>query len=319
MRSAAAGVRDKMTWWEATTTAAPAATQPGNTPLLAWRGNRNSRNITLANVIGPPRQFAGSTLEKTILADASDYAPSFLPGVTSAYDARLAWTGIDYGRAVKVADFALTSGDWKLTGGMTQHGLVGYGQIGGTSGPDMSVLQRYRVNVVDQYGRVVLAQANGISFGETIPLPFFGTPRGPVRNIGLGWEGTVWMWTASDGALSFAFTDSAVPATDTPVVVRSAQWAICEPAAFTPFRDSVYIAWTGTDGAGHLNVAPVDLAAVKAGTDPIGAVYTLPETSIAAPALVPQMDWDHGNHRLAVFWTGTDGSGALNACEVVLP
>ncbi|WHM40549.1 hypothetical protein [Streptomyces sp. BPTC-684] len=46
-------------------------------------------------MIGLPRQFAGSTLEKTILADASDYAPSFLPGVTSAYGARLAWTGID--------------------------------------------------------------------------------------------------------------------------------------------------------------------------------------------------------------------------------
>ncbi|MFD9486325.1 hypothetical protein [Streptomyces sp. NPDC059991] len=91
------------------------------------------------------------------------------------------------------------------------------------------------------------------------------------------------------------------------------------PAAFASSRGSVCIAWTGTDGAGHLNVVPVSPAAVRAGADPIGAVYTRPETRIAAPALVPQMDWKHGRHRLAVFWTGTDGSGALNGCEVVLP
>lgn len=90
-------------------------------------------------------------------------------------------------------------------------------------------------------------------------------------------------------------------------------------AAFASSRGSVCVAWTGTDSAGHLDVARVGLAAVRAGADPIGAVYTLPETSIAAPALVPQMDWEQGNHRPAVFWNGTDGSGAPNACEVVSP
>ncbi|WP_172385917.1 hypothetical protein [Streptomyces sp. MNP-20] len=317
-RVVAAGVRDKMTWWDATSTAAPTVYQPNNVPLLAWRGNRNSRNITLANVIGPRLQFAGSSLQKTILGAASDYAPVFLPQLSPRRTARLAWTGLEQRRLVHVGDFALTD-DLRLTGEMTEQTPMGSGQLNATSGPDLSWLQRHRVNVLDENGRVAFAQARDMTFDEALPLPFLGSPRGPVRNRGLNEPGALWAWTAADGALCFALTRSPVPTTESPTVARSAQSSICEPSRLLPYGSSLYIAWTGIDGAGRLNIAPVDVEAVRAGNDPIGTVYTLPENSLAAPAVEVQIDVDSGRSRLVAFWTGTDGTGALNACEVLLP
>jgi len=69
--------------------------------------------------------------------------------------------------------------------------------------------------------------------------------------------------------------------------------------ALTPFRGSLAMAWTGTDGAGRLNVA------TGLEFDDFTKV-TLDEFSITRPALATF------NGRLYLAWVGTDGGDLLN-------
>ncbi|MGC0417333.1 hypothetical protein [Embleya sp. AB8] len=321
-RLVAAGVRDKMTWWDATSTAGPALLHYNYVPILAWRGDRNSRNLTVANVIAPPRQLAGSSLQKWVLADASEQAPALMPSLVSSTVAHLAWTGINGGRSLNVANLELDAGANRFTGRVLGHVLVAGNQVSSRTGPSWAQSDPHQINTVDQYGNVVYASETGdLTFGPLGTLNFiqpYGT-RGPVRRFG-----NLWYWTAADGALCFAFTGSPNPTNESPRVARSAQSSLFEPShiAYAEHAGNALpcIAWTGIDGAGYLNIAPIDYGAVQAGNDPIGTVYTLPETSIGAPAMGNEPPYGSNyTARTVIFWTGADGTGALNACEVTLP
>lgn len=66
--------------------------------------------------------------------------------------------------------------------------------------------------------------------------------------------------------------------------VLSAQSSLHKPS-LAEFRGQLHIAWGGTDGDAHLNVAPLDAGAWNEGRDPIdpNRVETLTELSMAAP------------------------------------
>ena len=276
-------------------------------------------------MIGPPGQLAGTTLQTTVLADASAFAPAFLPGLSGSGSSQLAWTGINGGHSLNVADLGVASNTGTFTGQITGRTLVAGNTVSGTSGP---ALERSggsgplnQVNVVDQNGNVIVAsESSELGFDPPFTLGFIAGTRGPVHGIADadGAGSTLWVWTAADGALSFALSNPAISGV---TVARSAQASGFAPSVtnFNAAGNPVtfYVAWTGIDGTGLLNVAPFDLAAVRAGTDPVSAVNTLSETSIAAPALVNLSVRSTLPHRrLRIFWTGTDGTGALNGAVV---
>jgi hypothetical protein len=311
-------VSNKVTWWDATSAAGPAVAELAGNLIIAWRGNQNSRNLTIANVAGSSGGLAGTSLRSTVLADSSDYAPSLGRVLTIRDTAQLAWAGINGSHSLNVADLGVDTGAWQLTGQIVGRALVADNSVSATSGPVWTGAGTGGLNqlgVLDQHSRSVLIEETGdLVFGAPSTSEFLFGSRGPAQARNVDGGETLWAWTASDGALTFALVrqGSPLPA----AVAGSAQSSGFGPSSIEPAYPGgpLCVAWTGIDGAGELNVAPVNPDAIRNGTDPIGAVYTLPETSIAAPTLLyrPLL------HALAIFWTGTDGAGTLNACDVQL-
>jgi hypothetical protein len=307
---------DKITWWEATSVAGPAVWRLTETStVVSWRGDRNSGNLTVANLRGTPGRFAGSALQKTILPDSSGDAPSF-GGLTWSYGLRLAWSGTNGGRSINVATLGLDTTSWTLTGRITGRTLVAGDLVSCTTGPAWGTgsNQRARLVVANQYGNVVVAEENAeLSFGAPATMGFLSHPRGAVQSWYDGVTlGTLWAWTASDGALTFASVDRY----GTVVLARSAQTSPFAPSsvAYSAGDSRPYLAWTTP--AGRIAVAQFDPAAIRQGVDPIGPVTTLAEQSLASPALVPRPYQPANPPRLDLFWTGVDGTGALNAAVI---
>ncbi len=315
---AMSSVSNKVTWWDATSTAGPAVAELAGNLIIAWRGNQNSRNLTVANVTGSAGGLAGTALRSTVLADSSDHAPALSRTLTTGYTAQLAWAGINGAHSLNVADLGVDTSAWQLTGHIVGRALVAGGSVSATSGPVWTGAGHSDVNqlgVLDQNSRSVLIEETGdLVFGAPGTSEFIFDARGPAQARNTDDAETLWAWTASDGALTFALVKQGFPLPA--AVVKSAQSSGFGPSSIEQAYPGgpLCIAWTGIDGAGELNVAPVNPDAIRNGTDPIGAVYTLPETSIAAPTLLyrPLLD------ALAIFWAGTDGAGTLNACNVQL-
>ncbi|WP_041540189.1 hypothetical protein [Catenulispora acidiphila] len=311
-------VSNKVTWWDATSTAGPAVSELAGNLIVAWRGNQNSRNLTVANVIGSSGGLSGTTLRSTVLADASDHAPSLSRILTVRYTVQLAWAGINGAHSLNAADLGVNTSSWQLTGQIVGRALVAGDSVSATSGPVWTgggAGDVNRLGVLDQSSRSVLIEETGdLVFGAPSTSDFIVDARGPAQALATDNGETLWAWTASDGALTFALVRPGFPLPT--AVVRSAQASGFGPSSIEPAYPGgpLCVAWTGIDGTGALNVAALNVDAIRNGTDPISAVYTLPETSSAAPALL---------HRpflrtLAIFWTGTDGAGTLNACDVQL-
>jgi hypothetical protein len=72
--------------------------------------------------------------------------------------------------------------------------------------------------------------------------------------------------------------------------------------ALADFNGRLFVAWTGTDGAGHLNV----MSSADGLTWDQNRKQTLGETSVAGPALVAF------DNKLFIGWTGTDGDRTPN-------
>ncbi|MBB5939101.1 hypothetical protein [Streptomyces zagrosensis] len=99
--------------------------------------------------------------------------------------------------------------------------------------------------------------------------------------------------------------------------MRSAQQSLAQPS-LAGYLDGTYIAWTGMGGAGHLNVAALDLGRLGNGADPITSVNILNEHAIGAPTLLTlPVTASVPRQRLAIFWAGTDGQGTLNGAIVL--
>jgi hypothetical protein len=79
------------------------------------------------------------------------------------------------------------------------------------------------------------------------------------------------------------------------------------------------MAWRAIDGTGLLCISELDIDELRAGGDPIGTQTVLNERSIAGPVLadISARNSPTGQRRLGMFWTGTDGTGTLNAAAVV--
>jgi hypothetical protein len=71
--------------------------------------------------------------------------------------------------------------------------------------------------------------------------------------------------------------------------------------AIANFNGALYLAWTGTDARGSLNIA----SSTDGGAN-FGAKTTLNETSATGPALAAF------NNKLFIAWVGTDASHSLN-------
>ena len=305
-------VRDKMTWEKATSVGGPAvAYSPARgAPVIAWRGNQNSRNLTLAFVVGPPGQLAATQLETHVSRDASWYAPAlwYLAGSGLV----LAWVGINDALTVNVARIDLPAGSSEVVS--LERVFVNSGGLGdGGAGPP--ALSQFGVSGLDlaclnQAGQLCLASAwSGLSFNTADPVTW-EAPR--VEGVALGSFRAAWT-RADDNRLEFF----SIPLTEHSRVLSS-QSSLHMPS-LAEYRGQGYVAWVGTDGDGHLNVAPVDGAAWDEGRDPIdpNRVDTLSELSMAAPALLNlPADISGTPERLAIFWTGVDGAGLINGAVV---
>lgn len=311
-------VVDKVTWWGDGSTAGPAVIQPLNTPILAWRGNQNSRNLSVANAVGPPGQLAGTVLRKTVFGDASPYAPALASGLLADIYGQMAWVDITAEQRLHIATLEIETTNFTFTGRFSGRTIVGAGVLSGRSSPTLAGSSHAppQVGVVNQNGNQVVAnETSPLVFSGPATLGWVGATRGPVRRYSLSdvpGGRFLWAWTASDGFLRFAFTTSPTPSTESPLVVRSAQQSLAQPT-LALYRGGMHVGWTGVDGAGMLNVAAVDLGRLGAGADPITSVNILSEQGIGAPTLVGMPPTAQvRTHRLAIFWAGTDGQGTLN-------
>jgi len=304
-------VSDKMTWQGATSVAGPAVTfSPARgLPVLAWRGNQNSRDLTLAYIVGPPGQLAATQLETHDSKDASEHGPALY--YLRDQGLVLAWVGINDAHTVNAAIVDLPAGSNAVVS--IQRVFVNAGCLGsGGTGPltlapfDPAPLTLACLN---DAGEVCVASAiHGIQFGA--PGPFLNIR--PLEGVALSLGNAAWTRTA-DNLLEFA----RVPRQPNGQVV-SAQSSIHRPA-LAEYRGQLYVAWVGTDGDAHLNVAPLDQRAWDEGRDPIDSnrVDTLTELSLAAPALLTlPADSSGAPERLAIFWTGVDGTGLINGAVV---
>jgi streptogramin lyase len=123
---------------------------------------------------------------------------------------------------------------------------------------------------------------------------YWNSPTGPQ----------VYVWGENDWIRSYHFNGSVFPASPSYMLPDPKETlpesAIEAPALINFTGNSLGIAWTGTDGDHHVNVARAfdGLA--------FGGKVTLGETSIAGPGLA------FGNGRAFLAWTGTDGAHHLN-------
>jgi hypothetical protein len=125
--------------------------------------------------------------------------------------------------------------------------------------------------------------------------------------LAIGCFGATAMPTAHAVPMRQSAPASAAPAALAPVQIVS-KVILPETSIAGPGFDG-NIAWAGTDAAHHLNV--------RFGTGGLNlpTKFTLPETSLFAPALVETVD--HGTEPSAILaWTGTDANHSLNM-EVV--
>ncbi len=304
-------VRDKMTWEQATSVAGPAATYSPErgAPVIAWRGNRNSRNLTLAFVVGPAGQLAATQLEMHVSQDASSFAPALRYVAGSGLV--LAWVGINEGRTVNVAIVELPAGTGQVVS--RQRVFVNNGGLsaGGDAAPSLGPFDPTPLTLacLNPGGEVCLASArSALQFDVAESVAW---APASVEGVALSFLRAAWT-RAGDGRLEFM----SLPVRDNSRVV-SAQSSLFKPS-LAEYGGELYVAWVGTDGDRHLNVAPVDLSAWDAGRDPIDPerVETLTELSLAAPALVTLPVAAFAPERLAIFWTGVDGAGLINGAVV---
>jgi hypothetical protein len=296
-------VFDKMTWWQATSVAAPAATVlPGDRVLIAWRGNQNSRNLTVAVVVPPagePELLSNSSVTETVLSDSSDYAPAL-----AFYDSQawLAWTGTNGACTVNVANL-LIDGQNGVTVGARAFVNDGVLDQGAASGPTLSpnlYIDELSLHAVTMAGD--MADSGSSPAGapwSTNAYPFAQRAKGPMSVIPDGRDDFIYAWTDAGGQLVVTLN-----AASTPLTYRSAQMSNFAPA-LAVFNNDFYIAWTGTDG--HLNVGQV---VPGTNIDPIVDVRTFDEQSLAGPILIVRSGQ---TQRLTALWTGVDGTGAINA------
>jgi hypothetical protein len=327
-------VSDKNSWAQATSVAGPAVAAaryglPGTRGeiTMAWRGNQNSANLSLAYVVGVPGSIAKSPLEIHVSADRSEFAPAL------AYDYQgqgfaLAWVGVNDARSVNAAlvDLPHGSGEVQVRDRAFVEGPV---VAPGGDGPPTLALDNYfeLVGLSRRGDLYVATAAQPPTFGNARPLmpgPGIWRPvHGPLylEGAALGRVGPqeplYAAWTRSDQRLEF-LADAVDPTPPGPrVTATSAQTSQHRPA-LAAYGGQLYVAWTGTDAYAHLNVAPVDRDAVNQGADPIDPqlVVTLTELSLGSPALVNLESYYAVPERLAIFWTGTDGAGTINGAIV---
>jgi hypothetical protein len=295
-------VSDKMTWWQATSVAGPAAAAlSGTGMLIAWRGNQNSRNINVAVLeTAAGGRFAGSMLRTTTLTDTSDYAPAL-----SFYDNQpwLAWTGTNGAHTVNAGQLAVGTGG---AISVTSRAFVNGGALGNgaKSGPTLSPNPYF-----DELSLHALATSGQMTDSSSSPagkpwttgtFPYATGALGAMNAAPDGNGDFYNAWTGSDGHITVE-----VPAPGAPLLMRSEQTS-AYPPALARFLGRTYIAWTRPDT--HLGLGEV---LPTGSSDPITSVIQYLESSIAGPALVVRPGTNPPE--LAILWTGTDGTGALNA------
>lgn len=308
----------KQTWESAQSAAGPAAValpsaQSGHGGLLlAWRGNTNSRNLSVGLTEGPYDAFLQSTLHTTVLSDSSDKAPALL-----LYQNRLwlAWQGTNAAHTVNTAVVDLGA-DGSIS--LSHRAFVNGGSLGnGSTAAPLLVGSPYiswiGLHTRDAAGAAVEAANSPVGTGwqDAQALRFAGNGNGAVADVAFGTDSFLHAWTQNDGRLAFNVSGLEIP------------FISAETSPFAPslalFGGAPYVAWTGSDPDHHLNVARVDVTANT--VDPIRDKNVVSELSLAAPVLV-NVPRGYGNERLAIIWTGVDGAGELNGAvvyEIAIP
>lgn len=306
-------VFDKVTW-SATSVASPAATVlADDRVVVAWRGNENSEELSVAVVhaqLAP--DFADSTLRTTVLSDSSVYSPAL--AVTGDGRVWMAWTGTNGAQTVNVATLTVAATEifgHDIADSVTVNGrsFVNGGALegGGASGPTFSVdpySAQLSLHVRAGDGQATDSSSNPAGAGwATDVIPAARDAIGPVCAVPWA-DGFLHAWTAADGRVTIGLPNGEGDTVAYPSVQTSAY-----PPAAAMFAGQPYVAWTRTDG--YLSIGRIDFTG--GGDDGIVEVRQLSEISLAGPALV---DRPGQIERLGILWTGVDGTGALNAAVV---
>lgn len=283
--------------------------------LLAWRGNANSRNLTLGLLEGPGDVFVDSPFRTTVLSDTSDLAPSLLFYEDTIW---LAWQGTNSGRTLNAAVVSFDDGseafpthragiDWIPT--VAQRQVIDKGTFGGgsISGPLLygsTVANSLSVTATDENGEAGEATSSpaGTPWGPAHQLADVGRSQGPVAGVGSpGGRSFVNAWTNSDNRIGLTLGDQG-------------QRTSLVSSETTPFNPSLAwiggnttIAWTGTNLNHNLNLGAIDVSGGRA--DPIWSKELLDEKSSAAPTLFVLRP-KGSDSQLCIAWT--DANQHLN-------
>lgn len=274
--------------------------------VVAWRGNENSRNLSVGVTQGNYDAFLQATLKVTVLSDSSDEAPALL-----LYQDRLwlAWQGTNGAHTVNSAtvDIAADGSASLAARAFVNGGELGRGSICAPLLVGSPYVSWIGLHTLDAAGGAVEAANSpaGTGWQAAEALPFAGDTVGAVADLAVGADSFLHAWTRHDGRLAFNVSGLDIP------------FISDETSPFSPslalFGGAPYVAWTGSDPDHHLNVARLDVTANT--LDPIRDKNIVTELSLAAPALV-NIPPGFRKERLAIAWTGVDGAGELNVAVV---
>lgn len=276
------------------------ASRAGRT-VLAWTGTDPAHRL---NVEISANGLTGYG-SKVTLGDTSIAGPAVAQMSEAAGNAVIvAWTGTDtrhhlnllfdvYGQRTKVTygDTSFTSpamtiykGDLLLAWAGTDHNHSL--NVMAISLSNLSVIER----------KTFAFGSNEAPTLATVDVEASAKTGGPTVNE------AVLGWTNKSGHLQFANTSSRLGFTPQPALADLSPFAPMMMQFHTEGGPEFWIAWTGTDGAHHLNVKWTTPAAFPSIT---GNKTTLDETAFGHPGI-------GFNNGLFVVWTGTDPAHHLN-------
>ena len=271
--------------------------------IIAWRGNQNSENLSIA-----PIELNLSEEPKSVVKDGSASAPSVAYFNNSW---RVAWTGTNPGHSLNVAraefDFnahRFSIADKVVLGDSSDVGCViaaGDALYLAWSGRDGG----HTINVARS------------TDGKTFPIKKIWSGHSSTLAPSIAFnEGRLFVaYTRADGHLIMCEVDN--PTNPEPTFVKDlGETSGLEPA-IAGFGHHVAVAWTGLDGGRHLNVGEYD-------PSPAPSFFkdTYEDSSIAGPSLAKRRITQdpHSNvpdqDQLLIGWTGTDGAGHLSVALV---
>ena len=286
-----------------TTKVSPALAQftDPTTPLppslfVAWTGTNASQNL---NVLGSPNGGVWNDSNKTVLPETDLQGPALASG--NGAPLYVAWTGTDQNHHLNI-EFS--------NNGRQFQGKVTLGETSLHS-PALA----YSGNALylawtgtDNRVNVATLGASGANFGKILSKVTLDETSAVGPALAAVGQHLYLAWSGTDSQHRLNVIES---------INGGAVWGskvtLNETTAFQPAltifgnaaHGMVYLAWTGSDSAHHLNYLAAPL-----GSTAFSGKQTISETSVAGPALAEFQG------KVYVSWAGTDSENHLNVKQL---